>query len=40
MTTILSNHLTIKNEMAIVDESIGTGVSWDEKAVERYSAQL
>jgi mandelate racemase len=35
---ILSNPLTIKNGMAIVDESIGTGVSWDEKAVERYSA--
>jgi len=34
---ILGNPLTIKNGMAIVDESHGTGISWDQKAVERYS---
>jgi mandelate racemase len=35
---ILSNPLQINDGMAVVDTAIGTGVSWDEKDVERYSA--
>ncbi len=35
---ILADPLQIKDGMAVVDSAIGTGVSWDEKAVERYSA--
>jgi mandelate racemase len=35
---ILETPLRIEDGMAIVDQAIGTGVSWDEKAVARYSA--
>lgn len=35
---ILGDPLRIENGMAIVDTAIGTGISWNEKAVERYSA--
>ena len=34
---ILSDPLRIENGMAVVDAAVGTGVSWNEKAVERYS---
>ncbi|HEV3383324.1 MAG TPA: enolase C-terminal domain-like protein [Gemmata sp.] len=34
---ILSEPLQIKEGMAIVDGVVGSGVSWDEKAVERFS---
>ena len=29
--------LKIQDGMAVVDGAIGTGVAWNEKAVERYS---
>ena len=35
---ILADPLSIKNGMAIVGDAIGTGVFWNEKAIERYSA--
>jgi mandelate racemase len=35
---ILDDPLRIKDGMAVVDTALGTGVSWDEKTVERYSA--
>jgi mandelate racemase len=35
---ILSDPLRIEGGMAIVDTAVGSGVSWDEKAVERCSA--
>jgi mandelate racemase len=34
---ILSEPLQIKEGMAVVDSAPGSGLSWDEKAVERYS---
>jgi mandelate racemase len=34
---ILSDPLRIDGGMAVADTAIGSGVSWDEKAVERYS---
>lgn len=34
---ILESPLTVKDGMAIVDDVIGTGVAWDEAAVERCS---
>ena len=34
---ILSEPLKVEDGMAVVDGAIGTGVSWDEEAVERYS---
>jgi mandelate racemase len=35
---ILREPLTIKNGMALFDDALGTGVSWNEKAVERFLA--
>ena len=35
---ILAKPLRIENGMAIVDDSFGTGVEWDEDAVSRFSA--
>ena len=35
---ILSESLRIENGMTVTDEALGTGVSWNEKAIERYSA--
>ncbi len=35
---ILSEPLTIANGMTVVDEALGTGISWNEKAVEGYLA--
>jgi mandelate racemase len=34
---ILSDPLRIEDGMAIVDEAVGTGVSWNEKNIERYA---
>lgn len=34
---VLRDPLRIEDGMAIVDAAVGTGVTWDEKAVERYS---
>lgn len=34
---VLSHPLQIKDGMAVVDDASGSGVSWDEKAVARYS---
>jgi mandelate racemase len=34
---ILSEPLKVKDGVALVDGATGTGVSWDEEAVERYS---
>jgi mandelate racemase len=34
---ILSDPLKVEDGVALVDGAIGTGVSWDEEAVERYS---
>ncbi len=34
---ILRQPLSVRNGMALVDDVIGTGVSWNEKAVDRYS---
>ncbi len=34
---ILSDPLRIEDGMAIVDEVVGTGVSWNEKNIERYA---
>jgi mandelate racemase len=34
---VLSNPLRIEDGMAVVDDTIGTGVTWDERAVERFS---
>jgi mandelate racemase len=34
---VLSDPLQIKDGMAVVDDAAGSGVSWDEKAVARYS---
>jgi mandelate racemase len=34
---ILSEPLKVKDGVALVDGAVGTGVSWDEEAVERYS---
>jgi mandelate racemase len=36
---ILKNSLEIRDGMAIVGDSIGSGVVWNETAVERYSAE-
>jgi mandelate racemase len=35
---ILEAPLEIRDGMAVVAEPIGTGVAWDEEAVDRYSA--
>ena len=35
---ILSDPLPIKNGMAEVDDAVGTGISWNEKAIERFAA--
>jgi mandelate racemase len=35
---ILKNPLEIRDGMAIVNDSIGSGVAWDETAVKRHSA--
>jgi mandelate racemase len=35
---ILKDPLQVKDGMAIVDAAVGSGVSWDEKAVERFTA--
>jgi mandelate racemase len=35
---ILGDPLRIEAGMAVVDTAVATGVSWDEKAVERYAA--
>lgn len=35
---ILSEPLSIKNGMTAVDDAVGTGISWNEKAIEHYSA--
>ena len=34
---ILSDPLIIKDGMAVVDDALGTGVSWNENVIERYS---
>jgi mandelate racemase len=34
---ILSEPLTIASGMSVVDAAVGTGISWNEKAVERFS---
>ena len=34
---ILSDPLRIEDGVAVVGAAVGTGVCWDEKAVERYS---
>jgi mandelate racemase len=36
---IMSEPLTIKDGLTAIDGVLGTGVAWNEKAVERYSAQ-
>ncbi len=35
---ILNTPLLIKEGMTVIDDALGTGISWNEKAVERYSA--
>ena len=35
---ILNDPLVIKDGMSVIDHVMGTGVSWNEEAVERYSA--
>jgi mandelate racemase len=37
-TPVLRDPLRIEDGMAVVDTAVGTGVSWNESAVERYSA--
>jgi len=34
---ILAEPLRIENGLAIVDDKVGTGVSWNEGAIERFS---
>lgn len=33
---ILNAPLPIKEGMTVIDDALGTGISWNEKAVERY----
>ena len=35
---ILAEPLKVEDGMAIVDDSVGSGIAWDEEAVARYSA--
>jgi mandelate racemase len=37
LNPILRDPLPIKNGMSVVDDAVGTGISWNEKAIERYS---
>jgi mandelate racemase len=34
---VLTNPLRIKDGMAVIDDALGTGVSWDEQTIARYS---
>jgi hypothetical protein len=40
MTVSVVKTAPLEDGMAVVDRAVGSGVSWDDKAVERYSVSL